>query len=233
MPAWILLESVPCLVFLYRFVRKDLLPHSFTRVLLFCFFFLYSRRKRKHENQQDKDQPYVKKPPNAFMLFRKEQRPNVVAELSISDSAMINTILGQRVSVFLFFSWIQMIFIHCHVTRKQIKVWSEDTNALWDVHISTSVHVFLCSCLCVCTSCALVCVLTVCCRLSTVEVAVDRGEGQILWRGGQRKTAPLTAASQLVIQRQLRTYTLPTCSSYMLTSLSHWKESCFRQLTSG
>lgn len=36
------------------------------------------------------------------MLFRKEQRPNVVAwpKLNISDRAAVITILGQRVSVF-------------------------------------------------------------------------------------------------------------------------------------
>ncbi|XP_044031476.1 transcription factor 7-like 1-B [Siniperca chuatsi] len=53
-------------------------------------------QKRKHENQWDGDWPYVKKPPNAFMLFMKEQRPNVVAELNVSESAAVNTILGQR-----------------------------------------------------------------------------------------------------------------------------------------
>lgn len=86
------------------------------------FFFLYSRRKRKPEDQHDEAQPYVKKPPNAFMVFMKEQRPNVVADLSISDSVSVNTMLGQRVSVFLFFSWVQMIFIYCHVTREQIQI---------------------------------------------------------------------------------------------------------------
>ncbi|XP_044233317.1 transcription factor 7-like 1 [Thunnus albacares] len=40
--------------------------------------------------------PYVKKPPNAFMLYMKEQRPNVVAELNIKESAQVNIILGKR-----------------------------------------------------------------------------------------------------------------------------------------
>uniref|UniRef100_A0A3B4TFA8 HMG box domain-containing protein n=1 Tax=Seriola dumerili TaxID=41447 RepID=A0A3B4TFA8_SERDU len=53
-------------------------------------------QKRKRESQQGDGWPYVKKPPNAFMLFRKEQRPNVVTELNISDSAAVNTVLGQR-----------------------------------------------------------------------------------------------------------------------------------------
>ncbi|XP_037639655.1 lymphoid enhancer-binding factor 1-like [Sebastes umbrosus] len=38
----------------------------------------------------------MKKLPNAFVLFMKEQRPNVVAKLNISGSAAINTMLGQR-----------------------------------------------------------------------------------------------------------------------------------------
>ncbi|XP_072304536.1 uncharacterized protein [Eucyclogobius newberryi] len=41
-------------------------------------------------------QPYIKKPPNAFMLFRAEQRQNVVDELHITDSAKVNVVLGQR-----------------------------------------------------------------------------------------------------------------------------------------
>ncbi|XP_039979310.1 lymphoid enhancer-binding factor 1-like [Xiphias gladius] len=52
--------------------------------------------KRWRESQEREDEPYIKKPPNAFMLFRKKQRPNVVAELNISDSATVNAILGQR-----------------------------------------------------------------------------------------------------------------------------------------
>lgn len=43
--------------------------------------------------------PYVKKPPNAFMLYMKEQRPSVVAELVWSDNALVNRILGQRVNL--------------------------------------------------------------------------------------------------------------------------------------
>lgn len=42
--------------------------------------------------------PVVKKPLNAFMLFMKEQRPKVIEEESIKESAAINQILGRRVS---------------------------------------------------------------------------------------------------------------------------------------
>ncbi|MGL4878543.1 hypothetical protein [Paraclostridium dentum] len=36
---------------------------------------------------------------NAFMLFMREQRQNVVAEIKLRDNAAVNTILGHRVSV--------------------------------------------------------------------------------------------------------------------------------------
>ncbi|XP_071360663.1 protein pop-1-like isoform X2 [Trachinotus anak] len=53
-------------------------------------------KKRKRESQEDDGCPYIKKPPNAFMLFRKEQSPNVIAGLNITDSALVNTVLGMR-----------------------------------------------------------------------------------------------------------------------------------------
>ncbi|KAF7212801.1 lymphoid enhancer-binding factor 1 [Nothobranchius furzeri] len=51
--------------------------------------------KRKREHQQ-KDHPYVKKPPNAFMIFLQDQRPKVVAELHLTDSTAVNAVMGQR-----------------------------------------------------------------------------------------------------------------------------------------
>ncbi|XP_024661656.1 transcription factor 7-like 1-B [Maylandia zebra] len=53
-------------------------------------------KKRKCPAQQDEDGPYVKKPPNAFMLYLKEQRPKVIAELNIPGSAAVNAVVGQR-----------------------------------------------------------------------------------------------------------------------------------------
>lgn len=92
----------PCLVlFCYFFPPFP----SFACVFLFCFF-LYSCR--KHRNQEDDNRPYIKKPPNAFMLFMKEQRPNVVAELNLSDSAAVNAVLGQRVTNFMTV-WYKMV----------------------------------------------------------------------------------------------------------------------------
>ncbi|KAK2820395.1 hypothetical protein Q5P01_023354 [Channa striata] len=57
---------------------------------------ILKKRKRKYNKPHDEDQPYIKKPLNAFMLFLKEQRQNVVAEIKIRDNATVNCILGQR-----------------------------------------------------------------------------------------------------------------------------------------
>ena len=46
---------------------------------------------------------HIKKPLNAFMLYMKEMRPQIVAECTLKESAAINQILGRRVSVHLFF----------------------------------------------------------------------------------------------------------------------------------
>ncbi|KAK2819247.1 hypothetical protein Q5P01_024808 [Channa striata] len=54
------------------------------------------KRKRRYDKPQDDDRPYVKKPLNAFMLFMKEQRQNVVAEINNRNNATVNRILGQR-----------------------------------------------------------------------------------------------------------------------------------------
>ena len=42
---------------------------------------------------------HIKKPLNAFMLYKKEMRPVVQAECTLKESAAINQILGRRVSV--------------------------------------------------------------------------------------------------------------------------------------
>ncbi|KAM9841613.1 uncharacterized protein ACBR49_015041 [Aulostomus maculatus] len=49
--------------------------------------------------QQEKDEerkPHIKKPLNAFMLYMREERPKVVAQCKVKESATINQILGQR-----------------------------------------------------------------------------------------------------------------------------------------
>uniref|UniRef100_A0A3P8ZLP0 HMG box domain-containing protein n=1 Tax=Esox lucius TaxID=8010 RepID=A0A3P8ZLP0_ESOLU len=46
--------------------------------------------------KEEERKPHVKKPLNAFMLYMKEQRPKVVAECTLKESAAINQILGRR-----------------------------------------------------------------------------------------------------------------------------------------
>ncbi|XP_061744012.1 transcription factor 7-like 1-B isoform X2 [Nerophis ophidion] len=51
-----------------------------------------SKRKRRTWNNEDR--PYIEKPPNAFMLFMKEQRPTVKAKFLNKDSATVNEALS-------------------------------------------------------------------------------------------------------------------------------------------
>ncbi|CAB1416859.1 unnamed protein product [Pleuronectes platessa] len=57
---------------------------------------VHNSEKRKHESQQDEERPYIPKPPNAFMLFMKEQRPYVLATHKSTDSATVNMIIGRK-----------------------------------------------------------------------------------------------------------------------------------------
>ncbi|XP_034451451.1 transcription factor 7-like 2 [Hippoglossus hippoglossus] len=57
---------------------------------------VHNSKKRKRESQQDDEMPYIKKPPNTFMLSRKEQRPYVLARHKSTDSATVNTIIGKK-----------------------------------------------------------------------------------------------------------------------------------------
>jgi len=49
-----------------------------------------------HLIQQKPKKPHIKKPLNAFMLFMKEQRAQVVSECTLRESAAINQILGRK-----------------------------------------------------------------------------------------------------------------------------------------
>ena len=44
--------------------------------------------------------PHIKKPLNAFMLFMKEKRADVIKECTLKESAAINQILGKMVSCY-------------------------------------------------------------------------------------------------------------------------------------
>uniref|UniRef100_A0A4W3HEG5 Lymphoid enhancer-binding factor 1 n=1 Tax=Callorhinchus milii TaxID=7868 RepID=A0A4W3HEG5_CALMI len=54
--------------------------------------------KPHHESRKEQEakKPHIKKPLNAFMLYMKEMRANVVAECTLKESAAINQILGRR-----------------------------------------------------------------------------------------------------------------------------------------
>uniref|UniRef100_A0A8C5M0C6 Lymphoid enhancer-binding factor 1 n=1 Tax=Leptobrachium leishanense TaxID=445787 RepID=A0A8C5M0C6_9ANUR len=60
--------------------------------------YLYWKRKTHHEQRKEQEpkRPHIKKPLNAFMLYMKEMRANVVAECTLKESAAINQILGRR-----------------------------------------------------------------------------------------------------------------------------------------
>ncbi|KAM8725480.1 transcription factor 7-like [Acanthopagrus schlegelii] len=53
-------------------------------------------KKRKCESQQEDDQLYIKRPPNAFMLYMKEHRPQVEEDVKKMGNRAVNTVLGQR-----------------------------------------------------------------------------------------------------------------------------------------
>nr|XP_008292586.1 PREDICTED: transcription factor 7-like 1-B [Stegastes partitus] len=48
------------------------------------------------QEKEDEKKPHIKKPLNAFMLYMREERPRVVAQCKVKESATINQILGQR-----------------------------------------------------------------------------------------------------------------------------------------
>lgn len=50
------------------------------------------------QEKEDERKPHIKKPLNAFMLYMRDERPKVVAQCKVKESATINQILGQRVS---------------------------------------------------------------------------------------------------------------------------------------
>uniref|UniRef100_A0A671WP54 Transcription factor 7-like 1 n=1 Tax=Sparus aurata TaxID=8175 RepID=A0A671WP54_SPAAU len=52
--------------------------------------------KRKAESEQEDDRPYVKRPPNAFMLYVKEHRPHVEEDIKKKGNGAVNRVLGQR-----------------------------------------------------------------------------------------------------------------------------------------
>ncbi|KAK7901826.1 hypothetical protein WMY93_018595 [Mugilogobius chulae] len=58
----------------------------------------HSHNQPVSRNQKDSpaSKPYIKKPLNAFMLYRAEERLKIMEELCITDSAAVNKVVGQR-----------------------------------------------------------------------------------------------------------------------------------------
>jgi len=57
---------------------------------------LQHKQSISHDDHKQK-KSHIKKPLNAFMLFMKEQRAQVVQECTLRESAAINQILGRKV----------------------------------------------------------------------------------------------------------------------------------------
>lgn len=78
------------------FSHRLIIPPTRFLTLLYCF-----PRKPQHEQRKEQEpkRPHIKKPLNAFMLYMKEMRANVVAECTLKESAAINQILGRRVRI--------------------------------------------------------------------------------------------------------------------------------------
>lgn len=75
---------------------------------------LFYRQTPVEVQQETHKIPYVKKPQNAFMLFMKEQRPNIAPELWRKGSGAVNAVLGKMV-------W--LIYICITNLIKQFSLW--------------------------------------------------------------------------------------------------------------
>jgi hypothetical protein len=94
--------------------QKRSTTHRYIHKRYYCHFILYfdiSKRSMDNSPQQHhklsmshedikQKKPHIKKPLNAFMLFMKEQRAQVVQECTLRESAAINQILGRKVCLF-------------------------------------------------------------------------------------------------------------------------------------
>lgn len=117
------------------FVSSSSLPPSMLLLLFLC-------RKSQHEQRKEQEpkRPHIKKPLNAFMLYMKEMRANVVAECTLKESAAINQILGRRVGQivwytdnprclchcsFIFFDWVNSAGDHSSSCGSKESAWTE------------------------------------------------------------------------------------------------------------
>ncbi|XP_008421718.1 transcription factor 7-like 1 [Poecilia reticulata] len=80
---------------LYNAVHAPLNVNTSNMFTHSSLLFADNRHNRRVRDRRDEGRPYVKKPPNAFMLFLKEIRPKVMSELNTNKSAMVNTVVGE------------------------------------------------------------------------------------------------------------------------------------------
>lgn len=73
--------------------------HEYLRLIIIIRRSLFVLRESKRTKQTQKNQVYIKKPLNAFMLFMKEQRPNVRPAIGLQGSGAVSAFLGLAVSV--------------------------------------------------------------------------------------------------------------------------------------
>ncbi len=62
--------------------------------------------------QVKEKKPHIKKPLNAFMIFMKTKRAEVIKECTLKESAAINQILGKMVSEYYSIQWFVYIIIY-------------------------------------------------------------------------------------------------------------------------
>uniref|UniRef100_A0A3P8U2I3 Transcription factor 7 like 1a n=1 Tax=Amphiprion percula TaxID=161767 RepID=A0A3P8U2I3_AMPPE len=74
----------------------NILSVSVHDVLSGCLFSCSRLMSDVQQDKEDEKKPHIKKPLNAFMLYMREERPKVVAQCKVKESATINQILGQR-----------------------------------------------------------------------------------------------------------------------------------------
>lgn len=73
--------------------------YQFGRVIIGSLTVYFNHRKRENKDKQHDDGPYVKQPPNAFMIFMSMQRATVPEEIKEQGSAAVSVYLGDEVSV--------------------------------------------------------------------------------------------------------------------------------------
>lgn len=79
----------------------------------------------QHEKEDDK-RFYIKKPLNAFMLYMREERPKVVAQCNVKESATINQILGQRVRQYYCNIWEAGVTVaHCLIFLSTVALFNQ------------------------------------------------------------------------------------------------------------